>query len=74
MDNGMRLLQRAEEAGLTVTRKGEHLRIRGPRSAEAIVKELSRTHLKMNSGPGCAKGWNGSWQQTSNCGMTMTGP
>tara|TARA_R100000306_G_scaffold61310_1_gene63496 strand:- start:613 stop:1035 length:423 start_codon:yes stop_codon:yes gene_type:complete len=42
MDNGMRLLQRAEEAGLTVTRNGEHLRIRGPKSAESIVKELSR--------------------------------
>ena len=41
MDNGLRLLKRAEEAGLTVTRVGDSLRIRGPKSAEAIVKELA---------------------------------
>lgn len=38
---GIELLKRAEEAGLTVTCVGDSLRIRGPKSAEAIVQELS---------------------------------
>ncbi len=38
--DSLRLLEEARAAGLTVTRAGDRLHIRGPRSAEPIARQL----------------------------------
>ena len=37
---GSQLLQIADEAGLKVTRNGDKLKIRGPKSADDVAKNL----------------------------------
>ena len=38
------ILQRATEAGLTITRDGENLRVRGPKDARAEITPLLKLH------------------------------